>query len=156
MEHFNLQQDLSIQEQLHYAKTGSADIQKALLEYPKLSGDALVELCQFPRNLNLLEESVKSRYTEAIMRTLLTPIQQVKISTISNNTFQTALLLRSNLSYEALLRICQSPARFAFDIDTVKTMFESATRNLIPALNKEQKLHLALTGNEGVLRALIP
>ena len=144
---------LTPEQEVQLANTGKFVMQSALLLRSKLSGEALVAICQSPANFDFSMELVQQWFIETIERTALTPEQEIQIANTGKFVMQRALLLRSKLSGEALVAICQSPANFNFSNETVEMWFENATRRQ-KYLAEEQKAALISTGIIGVLRGL--
>lgn len=142
-------------QQLKIARTKKFTMHKILLLSPKLKGETLVEISQNPGKLNLENTTVWEWFEDAVERIPLTSRQQTQMAETNNFAAQRAILISSKIDYAAFLVICQNTRRFNMKNDTVQKYFEDATRRLLPNLTDEQKVKLAQTKIDGVIKGLM-
>ncbi len=147
--------DLTEDEQLRIAKTRKFTMHKLLLLSPNLKANTLVEISENSGSLNLDSQNVWRWFEEAAERLELTSQQQVKMIASGNFAAQRAIILKTNIDYKAFLLLCQNTQNFNMKSKVVHNYFENATRRLLPTISDDEKVKLAQTKIEGVIKGLM-
>lgn len=141
--------------QLKMVASGNFAILRALMLSKNLKCEALAAISESPGSMNLDNETIWNWFEKAVKRTDLTTSQQVRMAEAKNFASNRAILLNPNIVYEAFLAICKNTKSFNMKNDTVQRYFRDATRRLLPNLSDRQKIELAQTKIEGVLKGLM-
>ena len=145
----------SEKQQLKMVESGNFAILRALLLSEYLKGETLATISESPGSMNLDNETVWNWFARAAKRTELTVEQQVRMAKSNNFAANRAILINPNIVYEALIAVCNNTKHFNMNNDTVRRYFRDATRILLPNLSDKQKVELAQTKIEGVLKGLM-
>lgn len=134
--------------QVIIALGNSFESKEALIKSSELNANGLIALCTKPSPMNMRNAEVQSWFIEAIERTELTAEQEVQIAKIGNFTYSKALLLKTNLTAEGLVAICENPVNLNLHNDEVKKWFREAIERT--ELTEEQKVRIAKSKIEGL------
>ncbi len=145
----------SEEHQLKMVATGNFAILRALMLSKNLKGATLATISESPGSMNLDSEIIWNWFEKAVKRTDLTTSQQVRMAEAKNFASNRAIILNPNIVYEAFLAICKDTKSFNMKNDMVQRYFRDATRRLLPSLSDKQKVELAQTKIEGVLKGLM-
>lgn len=145
----------SEEHQLKMVASGNFAILRALMLSKNLKGETLAAISESPGSMNLDSEIIWNWFEKAVKRTELTTSQQVRMAEARNFASNRAIILNPNIAYEAFLAICKDTKCFNMKNDTVQRYFRDATRRLLPNLSDKQKIELAQTKIEGVLKGLM-
>lgn len=102
--------------QLALAKSGSSIVQETLLVYNGLDEEALIEICKYPiPNINcyVIRDSIIS----AIGAAKLTVEQEIEIVKTKKYPMQIGVLLRGDLSAEALIYLLETNNKFNYTLN---------------------------------------
>lgn len=141
--------------QLKMVASGNFAILRALMLSKNLKGETLAAISESPGSMNLDSEIIWNWFEKAVKRTELTTSQQVRMAEARNFASNRAIILNPNIAYEAFLAICKDTKCFNMKNDTVQRYFRDATHRLLPNLSDKQKIELAQTKIEGVLKGLM-
>ena len=130
--------------QVKIALGDNYDAKVALLQSKELSSDGLVALCLYPEGLRLENLKIQHFYKEAIERTDLTVEQEVQIAKFDKYAYTKALLLRTRLSPEGLVAVCENPGEVSLRNNELEKMFREAIERV--ELNAEQEVQIAKLG----------
>ena len=100
-------------------------------------------------------QDVWTWFERATRRTELTVEQQVRMAEANNFASNRAILINPNIVYEALIAVCKNTKNFNMRSDVVQRYFKDATSRLLPKLSDKQKIELAQTKINGVLKGLM-
>lgn len=145
----------SEEHQLKMVASGNFAILRALMLSKNLKGETLAAISESPGSMNLDSEIIWNWFEKAVKRTELTTSQQVRMAEARNFASNRAIILNPNIAYEAFLAICKDTKCFNMKNDTVQRYFRDATRRLLPNLSDKQKIEIAQTKIEGVLKGLM-
>ena len=115
--------------------------QELLLKSDELTGEELVMLCQ-ENKFNMENTSVENWFVEAIERTELTSRQQVAIAHINEYVYHKAIILKTKISYDALLCLARN-SRFNLESPEVRQWFISAVERVNPTETQKNTLMLS-------------
>lgn len=146
-------QNWSEEVQVAMAETKNIEAQKFLLNFKELSGEALTVICERPANFNFDSDIVENWFEKAIKRTKLTSKQQIRISRAGYFIMKKALLLKEDLTSNALVELCYNSGRLNLDSDTVKWWYLNAINRTKPS--EKQQLKIVETKKYSFLRALL-
>ena len=91
-----------------------------------LSADGLVAVCENPGSMNLRSDTIQKWFKEAIERTELTAEQEVQIAKLGEFSYNRALLLKTNLSGDGLVAVCEYPGSMNLRSNTIQKWFKEA------------------------------
>ena len=129
------------------------EAKKGLLQSSELHSEGLIALCINPAPLNLGSDTIQKWFKEAIERTELTAEQEVQIAKLGEFSYNRALLLRTNLSGDGLVAVCENPGSMNLGSDTVQKWFKEAIERT--ELTAEQEVQIAKLGKFSYNRALL-
>lgn len=98
--------------QLALAKSGSSIVQETLLDYNGLDEEALVEICNNPCIPNIHYYAIRDSIISAIGAAELTAEQEIEIVKTEEYPMQLGVLLRKDLSAEALIYLLDTNNKF--------------------------------------------
>lgn len=148
-----MSQNWSEEVQIAMAETKNIQAQKFLLNFKELSGETLTVICERPANFNFDSDIVEDWFEKAIKKTKLTSQQQIRISRAGYFIMKKALLLKEDLTANALVELCQNSGRLNLDSDTVKWWYLNAINRTKPS--EKQQLKIVDTKKYTFLRALL-
>lgn len=122
-----------------------------LIKSDELTGEELVMLCQ-KNQFNMKSHNVESWFIQAIERTELTSRQQVAIAHINDFVYHKAIILKTDISYEALLCLARK-SKFNLESPEVRQWFVSAVERVNPT--EPQKNTLMLSENIIIQQILV-
>ena len=144
----------SEKQQLKMVESKNFAILRALLLSEELKGETLAAISESPGTMNLDCQDVWTWFERATRRTELTVEQQVRMAEANNFASNRAILINPNIVYEALIAVCKNTKNFNMRSDVVQRYFKDATSRLLPKLSDKQKIELAQTKINGVLKGL--
>lgn len=98
--------------QLALAKSGDGNVQETLLDYNGIDEEALIEICNNPCILNIDYYAIRNSFISAIGDAELTVEQEIEIVKTEKHTMQLGVLLRKDLSAEALIYLLENNNKF--------------------------------------------
>lgn len=94
------------------AKSGSSIVQETLLDYNGIDEEALVEICNNPCIPNIHYYAIRNSFISAIGDANLTVEQEIEIIKTEEYPMQLGVLLRKDLSAEALIYLLETNNKF--------------------------------------------
>lgn len=103
--------------QLALAKSGSSIVQETLLDYNNLDEEALVEICNNPCISNIHYYAIRDSIISSIGDAKLTVEQEIAIVKTEEYPMQLGVLIRKDLSVEALIYLLETNNKFNYTLN---------------------------------------